>query len=243
MRISIWQQFSSNHSADFRIVSVFKTPEDAQKAAEELKRVLKKLADWHSDPTNQPLLSEIGDSFARDQDNRLHIPPEIELDDQYGIGFSYEPLDWLWDVSQVVETIAIYQSIVYFSNDPHMRRTWSGEEPFDRLLEKLGGETYVAGGRTEDEFWLQVTTVAPDESTAKRIVSEIKNNMLKPSLSQPSIPILAWEWDDDLVVQENAHLTFLIQSSEVRPGLPDLLAYLEKNTCKNTAFNPIKLRD
>jgi len=44
MRLSIWQQFSSNHSANFEIVGTFKTEELAHQAAEELREISRAIA-------------------------------------------------------------------------------------------------------------------------------------------------------------------------------------------------------
>jgi hypothetical protein len=37
MRVTLWQEFSSNHSSDFTVVGEFPTPEAAQEAARRLR--------------------------------------------------------------------------------------------------------------------------------------------------------------------------------------------------------------
>jgi hypothetical protein len=41
MRVSIWQQFSSNHSSFFTVAGIFKTVELAEKATHELRSIIK----------------------------------------------------------------------------------------------------------------------------------------------------------------------------------------------------------
>jgi hypothetical protein len=40
VRISIWQQFASNHSGGFKIVGVFLTPQEAAQALDRLRTML-----------------------------------------------------------------------------------------------------------------------------------------------------------------------------------------------------------
>jgi hypothetical protein len=55
MRVSIWQQFSSNHSGHFWVVGTFKTVEDAQKAYDELRAMLTEIDRWHREHQGEAL--------------------------------------------------------------------------------------------------------------------------------------------------------------------------------------------
>lgn len=48
MRISIWQQFSSNHSSGFTVVGEFATRSEAENAANKIREILYRLKDWHT---------------------------------------------------------------------------------------------------------------------------------------------------------------------------------------------------
>jgi hypothetical protein len=47
MHIRIWSQFSANHSAGFTVVGQFETSEQAAVVAEEIRAILRKIAQWH----------------------------------------------------------------------------------------------------------------------------------------------------------------------------------------------------
>ena len=54
MKISIWRQFSSNHSADFTLVGEFATAEQATEAAEKIRTILREVATfWQSIPAEE----------------------------------------------------------------------------------------------------------------------------------------------------------------------------------------------
>jgi hypothetical protein len=48
MKRSIWQQFSSNHSASFQAVGEFKAIEEASVAVELLRSILLRIHDWRN---------------------------------------------------------------------------------------------------------------------------------------------------------------------------------------------------
>lgn len=45
MKLSLWQQFSSNHSAGFSLIGQFKTAEEATQAVAVIRGILEKIAD------------------------------------------------------------------------------------------------------------------------------------------------------------------------------------------------------
>jgi uncharacterized lipoprotein YehR (DUF1307 family) len=47
MKLSIWQQFSSNHSANFTTVGQFESAEWAQEALKEVQEIIQNIAWWH----------------------------------------------------------------------------------------------------------------------------------------------------------------------------------------------------
>ena len=59
MRISIWQQFSSNHSSSFTIIGTFENSEAAQRAAIEFRAILEKIVGWYQEPSHEAVLSQL----------------------------------------------------------------------------------------------------------------------------------------------------------------------------------------
>ncbi len=79
MKVSIWQQFSSNHSADYTIVGVFPAAAQAAEMGSALKKLVSDIRAW------------------REQNNHKRYetsPIEVEAEQAYGIEWQ-EPLDWL----------------------------------------------------------------------------------------------------------------------------------------------------
>ena len=78
MRVSIWRQFSSNHSNSFTVIGTFKTPEIAYTVADRLRTILVEIAQWYeADPEWAANYQELG----------LLSPPEVEYSEQYGIAW------------------------------------------------------------------------------------------------------------------------------------------------------------
>lgn len=138
MEITIWSQFSSNHSADFTVVGVFETVEDARKASGLLREELVKIASWFENPANQDAIQKV--LSQPDFDDRQPFPPEIELDAKYQTGFSYAATDWLWYSDEAERAVIRFENMVFISNYPTSFRTWSGDEPFEKLMASVGGE-------------------------------------------------------------------------------------------------------
>jgi hypothetical protein len=79
MKLSLWQQFSSNHSGAYTVVGAFATPDKAQNAHAILQRMMREI-----------------DSSNRQQPPDTWRPNAIE--EQYERIYSidwHEPIDWL----------------------------------------------------------------------------------------------------------------------------------------------------
>jgi hypothetical protein len=153
MRLSIWQQFSSNNSSHFTIVGVFPSAQEAQQASEKIREIMAKIDQWHTD---HPEWSE--EIFNQDEG-----VSEIEkqLAQTYQINWE-RPMLWAWNYKMLVQ-----------DNFLVMLPEWgadSGAHPIDKLLAKLGAEVGVDGdvGETMHEQYgivrFEITCVAPDEA-------------------------------------------------------------------------------
>lgn len=164
MKISIWGQFSSNHSADFDIIGVFETVEQARDARRVLIDELVKIAVWFEDPANRQLFVENYRQWV-DTGTRDPLPPEQALHDRYDTGFSVLPTDWLWHSDEAEQAVTRFEHIVFLSSDISSRQTESGGEPFEKLVVALGGQIGCE--------CLVMTCDAPDIRTAKLLYSWI----------------------------------------------------------------------
>src|SRR5579864_8296453 len=82
MGISIWRQFSSNHSANFTVVGQFETPERAHEVAEEMRAMLRAIGEWWE---QYPGLEG---QIEHDLGKRGQLtPPEAHFKEQYGVAW------------------------------------------------------------------------------------------------------------------------------------------------------------
>jgi hypothetical protein len=164
MRLTLWQQFSSNHSASFTIVGVFDTAERAEEIAQELRDILREISTWWEqfDIGQQ---SEIEESLRKAGEL---TPPEAALEQRYGLGWttSYPnhkpyPLDWVKG-QYALDAVSTFRNYVFISPTGN---TWEGAKPFDSLLRAWGGSVRA---RVEEVSELSVTFTCamPDEVSA-----------------------------------------------------------------------------
>src|SRR5688572_1206998 len=137
MRLSLWQQFSSNHSADFTVVGTFENAEAAAQAGEELRSILNRLDQWWKALDR--------DEFGRWRDHSetpVITPIEKQISTEYEVKWPFMlswPF-WGWDRSE--SPVQVYREFV-FVIAPLIIDFWCGPQPFDSLLERLNGEVAV----------------------------------------------------------------------------------------------------
>ena len=106
MRISIWQQWASNHSTDFVLVGTFSTHEAAVKAADELHSVLQQIQDyWVQIRSDDPDARFEG----------ILTPPEKAIRCHYEI--DWIPVDWFKfsGCQRIDDYVSVVERFVLFS--------------------------------------------------------------------------------------------------------------------------------
>ncbi len=161
MRVSIWQQFSSNNSSSFTVVGVFDTPETAQRAAAEVRNIIEAMKVWHKEHPEE------GDDILR-SGGYPPTPAEVEVGKRFGFDWE-QAVEWYWYVSVEV----ILDRFVYIR--PADFRPDTAGEPFDKILSGLGGQGLLHGNSYGDQIGTilaEVNCVAPDEATAQELVNK-----------------------------------------------------------------------
>lgn len=154
MKVSIWPQWASNHSSEFIVVGVFETVESAQHATSEIKRLLTMLTDYYSEHEHGLVEDDKG------------TPVEIAFAKQYQIPAEHWPgIDWVYEDSNVEHSVHTLGRMVSVENSDE---THSGMEPFNRLLERLGGQVFFTT-EYEGQIVVNLTCTAPDDAVANRI--------------------------------------------------------------------------
>jgi HEAT repeat protein len=161
MRISMWQQFGSNHSSSFTVVGVFETPEAAQRAAIEIQQIVAILAAWYDEHPEEAI--EILSSGTQ-----IPSPAEIEMGKRFGFEWPY-PVEWYGDASVKVEL----DRLVYLTTKGF--RPDTPGEPFEQVMSALGGQGLLDANAYGDQIGtilVDITCVAPDAETARVIAEE-----------------------------------------------------------------------
>jgi hypothetical protein len=173
MRISIWRQFSSNHSSSFTVVGHFDTVEKAEQAETKLKALLEQIREFRSyDPNGEV--------------DRFPTWPEEEASQQYGIEWD-ESFDWV--VKNIDEHVVRFQQYVFVTTA--LAYTYQFSYTLEALMSKLAEETNVHGNSSEEMIILtELECIAPDARIASEIVAELRL-YLDTTAREYMIP--AWE--------------------------------------------------
>lgn len=222
MKLSIWQQFSSNHSSYFTVVGVFETREQAEHAATEIRAILNRLEDWHEAHEAEMLdLWSTGDYLFQP------FPIEQEIAEAYGIAWQ-GGIDWYEDAKIEVKL----DRMVFIT--PKWQSAALGN-PFDQLMTKMGGQGYhdtSSLGGDDVHIIFDLTCDAPDEATAIHIYEKYLGF-------------------NQRILRDRTHLYFKQWLMEGFDVFPDLIAELQERGCKNIAYTftqldpetPISLHD
>lgn len=130
MKVSIWRQFSSNHSANFTVVGEFDSPSLAEQAEEKLNAVYNQLAAWW-----ESLDKDTRVALSKTSDMKQLTPIERQLKEEWGVTWEYS-LNWFsWRNYRY--PIYRYENFVFVTDPCDL---WHGPQPFDEMLQKLGGK-------------------------------------------------------------------------------------------------------
>lgn len=236
MRISIWQQFSSNHSASFMIIGTFETPEKAAQVAEEFRSFLRAVAGyWQQlDPKQRQI-----QTMWRDI-----TPVESALSQKYDLTLEHG-LDWLpADPDKAEKAVVLYNSSVFVEN---IGNTYIGSEPFETLLRKFGAQ--VAGWREKGDGCpsVRLTCDAPDEIVAQRILDAVEPEYMTGPKGRTSEKPIALVISDVLRVDEDSQflregtkltfemINFGIFTDEFLSDLSKIIDFLTGQGCTHIA--------
>ncbi|MFN8373820.1 MAG: hypothetical protein U0694_13210 [Anaerolineae bacterium] len=169
----LWQQFSSNHSASFRIIGTFESEAKAADAAEELRAMLRTIAAFW-----QQLAPHERETWRNRLTGEL-TPPEIELSQHYNVAWSTfvgsdltHGIDWIpADPDEALKALTVYERSLSLHN---IGDTSIGSQPFERLLQKWGA--VVVGWHEREgvgDLRAVLTCRAPSEEIAQRMMQEV----------------------------------------------------------------------
>ncbi len=240
MRVSIWQQFSSNHSGGFDLVGQFKTADDAETAYNIIREILNIIDDYYEE--HLELQDQIGDyGFIP------ATPPERELAQKYGLTNWLNSVDWIPGGYS-----GRYHNLVFLTSSED---TWLDASPFDELLQKLGAkieQTLIDDIHFENQTipTISVTCRAPDEKKAAEICETLRADETRWGGRKYAVIKLP----ENRLLYDGAisYSGTYIQCSDMTTStpsfgqrhtihatefLPELVKYLESQECKEFEFS------
>jgi hypothetical protein len=219
MKVSLWRQFSSNHSGSFTVVGTFESPEKANAAAHNLREIIRVIREWHEQHPDHVVDP---------------IPPEEAFTRQYGVKWDVA-VDWYEDESPVK---ILYDNLVVL----HAPDTWSYPLPFLGILKQLGGSVVYnfEFGEPLAEFHVKLICVAPDEETASKLAERILAYLPEPwALRTPWYRDELNDYDlgaEGTLRQLGNALSFDLKFGKLTTGLPALIHYLEAHGCTRIEY-------
>lgn len=221
MKTMVWKQFSSNHSASFEIVGTFADGEQARKAAEAIRDILRSVTDYHE--------HSVGNDAGI-------TPIEKTLMERYGLIWEH-PIDWGIPPDATAEEVVVQQG--RYLHIRNRGRTWSGTTPFEELMIKHGAQ--VAGWREvgrQDYPFVCLTCDAPDEATAQQIIDQVVEHWY--STDSPvigaEIPNVTYTSAEYRPQRHGKRLIFQTDTIGFWQEMHRIIAYVEKWGCTNIRY-------
>ncbi|HEY1016789.1 MAG TPA: hypothetical protein VGE07_29020 [Herpetosiphonaceae bacterium] len=252
MRVSLWRQWSSNHSSSFHVVGRFASPGDAAAAADELRTILSQLA-AESARSNSYEISPL----EREIRLRYDIPdlssqaisaddPTLFADDAFG--------------SNPAGAVRAIDQLVLLSSD----ETYVESLAHEALMARLGAADVWADSEEISSLVATIEVSCKDEESSDVIYSELRmyfDSAPRPFwyLRSDELPLLRlyyapvhalvepWAWAaedpnayslkaDGAISRAGLDLTIRIQFEVLQVGLPALRQYLENCGAERFAY-------
>lgn len=153
MKLSIWQQFSSNHSAAFSIVAQFESDKKAVQVADEITTML---LETYS-------MLDPDDRFSgRSHDTPAQIKQRFEYDVAVGV-------TWMLNEQHVRRALQVFGNTIFVSDAPGYSNFDGSDRFFEKMLELRGGKV-IANLEGISDIYMSIRARAKDETTAQHII-------------------------------------------------------------------------
>lgn len=153
MRVTIWQQFSSNHSSSFTVVGQFETIADAQRAEAKFRAIFNQIAEASNHDSDAPSWYE--EALMR----------EYELDWDKGI-------KW---IDNTQDHVIRYENYVFLTTA--LASVWTSPDIIEQLMHKFTPHVHTQNGeagRPDAILLTHITCHAPDEESGLTLYHAIK---------------------------------------------------------------------
>jgi hypothetical protein len=232
MKLTIWQQFSSNHSASFTVVGKFESVEKAEKTAQIVWKMIQDIQDYYR--SEYPDYESFWDFVHRNKLSRV----EASIKQALGLDRWMMPLDWAY-FAEMDNTVMLFENILFVDVT---RDTWTGANPVDQLVESLGGEVAVSVESGDREAYFIISCEAPNVETAMQLEkSLIKKQFYIGNYKKTLLGIPNTTLDDfSLLECRDRSLSLERYAFDMKRHLPFINAYvcyLKDNGCINFKYS------
>ncbi len=239
MRISIWQQWASNHSGSFTVVGKFQTHAAATKAAGDLRHIIATITDWYRRTENadadERRLNAIGEFMGA-----LPLsPPEVEYAQQYGIDWNGRGIDW-FTLEDNLKAVHQFGRLVFVENTGD---TWSLWMPFDDLLEKMGADVAIEAEPYAPPLTVNLSCLAPDEAIAEQITDLARASLSEPDFQKQMPGVLtSFPPLSDMHIERDGRRVILrhIDAPPIYDSLPRIIEYLVAQGCSDIEYDVLR---
>jgi hypothetical protein len=238
MRLSLWTQYSSNHSASFSTVGQFDNEELAEHAADKLRGTIREIAFWWE---------QFSDAAAQNAaEKQLQMtgvfltPPEQRLRQEYEVAWCGDAMlghpmaiDWIRTQTDVY---SVYQFRDLVLVEPS-GNTWCGAHPFDFILAKLGAQV---ASDVEDfsRLQLHVHFTAPTSEVGDKVMTAITvshQHMVKLPDWGNAVPGEITRMEQRFTLR-NVEVRWAGVRHDLLTNMQSLLTYLEQSGCTDIQY-------
>jgi ADP-ribosylglycohydrolase len=226
MKISIWQQFASNHSGRYTVVGKFETPEAAQQATETLLALLTQLeAEYETVPSGKRFTPDGGIAT---------LPGEYAVKERYGI--DPQTHSFFNDMDQHVIQ---WDWLIFVKSG----ETYNDPEPYYTLIARLGGDAAIRWFISHEDtttICTHLSCTCPDPEIALDILDELYcyHPNQRALEDNPRYGAVVYQHDVDF---ETLRLDFVADLFNITGQLPTLIQYLEEQGCSDITYSMTEL--
>lgn len=165
MHYTLWQQFSSNHSANFTLVGRFATARKAQTVGKEIRTFLRTLGAYWDETGGLEYDDEEGE-YSEEL-----TPPEEEFQAKYNLTTYETALDWCQSEGTADDVLHVYRDFVVLIPD---NETWNETAPFAEFIEKRGGVPLSTSGMEVGSLLFRLHAIFASEVQATDAWNQIE---------------------------------------------------------------------
>jgi hypothetical protein len=172
MKISVWQQFSSNHSTGFTVVGKFSSPEAAQKAEVDLDKVLGQIEKWWQGLTPAERINYQESPWIPQGSTSI----ESVLSEQHGKDWLSKTIWDAWNNADGYDAPVTYTYEHFLFVESLTFSLWYRPDPFINILRALGVEVTLrceSSIHSQTLLVVEIASLCPNEVTAKHIADEV----------------------------------------------------------------------